>query len=166
MLSLKGIVSVDAQGFLREVKGQDVLACDWKEKLECLPYINILKANEHEMLSLTGSDNPETAAKILSEWGVKEVILTLGDKGSVIFSDGNLTQIPALPVDKVVDATGCGDTYMAGYLYMRSSGKDIYTSGLFAAAICSVKLAHSGPFNGSEDQIKKLLKDSGFKINI
>ena len=46
-LSTKGMLSVDAQGYLREVRGENVFAVDWPEKQEALKYIHILKANEH-----------------------------------------------------------------------------------------------------------------------
>ena len=121
-LSSKGMLSVDAQGYLREVRGEKVFAVDWPEKKEALKYIHILKANEHETEVLTGCKNPREAALKLANWGVKEVLLTLGSMGSVIYADGKFHEIPAYPPTEIVDATGCGDTYMAGYLYMRNKG--------------------------------------------
>ena len=119
-LSGKGLLSVDVQGFLRKVENEKVLAVDWPEKKEALKYIHILKANEHETEVLTGCKNPREAALKLANWGVKEVLLTLGSMGSVIYADGEFHEIPAYPPTEIVDATGCGDTYMAGYLYMRN----------------------------------------------
>jgi sugar/nucleoside kinase (ribokinase family) len=121
-LSSKGRLSVDAQGYLREVRGENVYAIDWADKQEALRYIDILKVNEHEMEVITGSTDPRQAAVILAEAGVKEVLLTLGSMGSIIYADGVFHEIPAYPAADVVDATGCGDTYMAGYLYMRAGG--------------------------------------------
>ncbi len=158
-LSERGILSVDVQGFLREVEGESVKAVDYKDKLLALPYIDILKANEKEMETVTGSRDPYEAARILAGWGVKEVLLTLGDKGSLIYCDGIFHEIPAYPVECAVDATGCGDTYMAGYLYKRSKGADIDEAGRFAAAMCSLKLAQKGPFSGTEEDIISLQKE-------
>lgn len=110
-LSTKGMLSVDAQGYLREVRGENVFAVDWPEKEEALKYIHILKANEHETEVLTGCKNPREAALKLANWGVKEVLLTLGSMGSVIYADGEFHEIPAYPPTEIVDATGCGDTY-------------------------------------------------------
>lgn len=159
-LASQGRVSVDAQGFLRKVEGEQVSATDWADKLDLLPYIDILKANEHEMVSLTGSSDPYEAARRLAEWGVREVVLTLGDQGSVIYNDGKFYEIPAYPVDKVIDATGCGDTYMAGYLYKRAQGADIKDAGNFAAAMCTLKLRHSGPFDGTEADVKRIIENT------
>lgn len=156
MLSQKGIVSVDAQGYLREVRGEQVYAIDWENKTEALRYIDILKANEKEMETLTGTANPHTAARILAGWGCREVLLTLGDHGSLIYAGGEYYEIPAYPTTRIVDATGCGDTYMAGYLYSRSRGAGYLEAGKFAAAMCTLKLAHTGPFNGTEADITAL----------
>lgn len=156
-LSTKGIVSVDAQGYLREVRGENVFAVDWPEKREALKYVDILKANEKEMETLTGSADPREAARILASWGVKEVLLTLGSEGSLIYADGKFYEIPAYPAPDVVDATGCGDTYMTGYLYKRNQGASIDEAGRFAAAMCTVKLGHSGPFSGTEEDVEKMI---------
>ena len=158
-LSKRGTVSVDIQGYLREVEGERVKAVDYAQKLEALPHIDILKANEKEMETLTGTDDPFEAARMLSGWGAKEVLLTLGDKGSLIYADGVFHRIPAYPVAEAVDATGCGDTYMAGYLYKRSRGAEIDEAGRFAAAMCSLKLAEKGPFDGSEKDVMRVIED-------
>lgn len=156
-LSGKGKLSVDAQGYLREVVGEQVNHTDWPDKLEVLNYIDILKANEKEMEVLTGETDPRKAAKILASWGVKEVLLTLGDMGSIIYADGEFYDIPAYKPDDVVDATGCGDTYMTGYLYKRAKGAGYEEAGKFAAAMCTIKLGASGPFNGTEQDVMDVI---------
>lgn len=158
-LSTKGKVSVDAQGYLREVRGEKVYPVDWTDKFEALRHIDILKANEKEMETLTGTAEPREAARILAGWGCKEVLLTLGDRGSLIYAEGQYHEIPAFPLDEVIDATGCGDTYMAGYLYCRSRGLDYVESGKFAAAMCTLKLKHVGPFNGTEADIRAIISE-------
>ena len=157
-LSTKGMLSVDAQGYLREVRGENVFAVDWPEKEEALKYIHILKANEHETEVLTGCKNPREAALKLANWGVKEVLLTLGSMGSVIYADGEFHEIPAYPPTEIVDATGCGDTYMAGYLYMRNKGASYKEAGCFAAAMCTIKLEASGPFGGTEKDVWDIIE--------
>ena len=157
-LAAKGIVSLDVQGYLRKVVNQDVCAIDWPAKREALQYVNILKANESEMFVLTGSGDVRKSARILSDWGVKEVIITLGSKGSVIYKDQVFYDIPAyIPNTSVVDATGCGDTYMAGYLYQRIKGVDLQEAGRFAAAMASLKIETSGPFTGTKEDVLELV---------
>lgn len=163
-LSKKGILSVDAQGYLREVRGENVYPIDWCEKKEALKYVHILKVNEHEVKVLTGLDDYQAAARQLAEWGVKEVLLTLGSEGSIIYAENSFYYIPAYPPKEVVDATGCGDTYMLGYLYMRNKGVSYEEAGCFAAALSTVKLEKSGPFSGTEEDAWKIIKDSNLKV--
>ena len=157
-LSGKGTIAVDAQGYLREVRGEKVYAIDWEDKMEALKYIDILKVNEHEMEVLTGYNVPELAALRLAEWGVKEVLITLGSFGSLIYAENKFHHIPAYPPQEVGDATGCGDTYVAGYLYMRNKGASYVDAGCFAAAMSTLKLEHSGPFAGTEEDILNIIK--------
>lgn len=163
-LSKKGILSVDAQGYLREVRGENVYPIDWCEKKEALKYVHILKVNEHEAKVLTGLDDYQAAARQLAEWGVKEVLLTLGSEGSIIYAENSFYYIPAYPPKEVVGATGCGDTYMLGYLYMRNKGVSYEEAGCFAAALSTVKLEKSGPFSGTEEDAWKIIKDSNLKV--
>ncbi len=157
-LSTKGMVSIDAQGYLREVVGEQVRPIEWKDKKEVLSCTNILKLNEHEMEVITNSKNPRTVAIKLAEYGVKEVVITLGSFGSLIYAENKFFEIPAYKPKEVVDATGCGDTYSTGYLYCRMQGMDYMESGKFAAAMCTLKLEHSGPFNRTEADIHKVIR--------
>jgi sugar/nucleoside kinase (ribokinase family) len=153
----KGKVSLDAQGYLREVRDQKVHAIDWPEKIEALKHISILKVNEHESKALTGITDIRAGALQLAEWGVAEVVVTLGSKGSVILSEGKFYEIPAYKPPVINDATGCGDTYMAGYLYKRAKGADIEEAGNFAAAMAGIKIGGFGPFTGTEDEVKAFM---------
>ena len=83
-LAEHGTLVVDAQGYLREVRDEKVYACDWNDKREALRYIDILKVNEHEIEVLTGEPDQHRACEILADWGVREVLLTLGSFGSVV----------------------------------------------------------------------------------
>lgn len=158
LLAERGTLSVDSQGFLREVRGEEVYPTDWAGKLDAFRYIDVLKVNEHEMVTLTGQEEPHDAALQLAEWGIGEVCVTLGDQGSIVLENNHFYDICAYPPQQVADATGCGDTYSTGYLYMRSRGADPGEAGRFAAALSTLKLEHSGPFNGTEDDVWRLLR--------
>ena len=165
-LSGKGTLAVDAQGYLREVRGEKVYPVDWKDKKEALKYIDILKVNEHEAEVLTGYKDSRQAVLQLAEWGVKEVLLTLGSLGSLIYAEGIFHQIPAYPPKEVIDATGCGDTYALGYLYMRNKGASNEEAGCFAAAMSTIKLEKSGPFSGTEEQIWNIIRNSNLHPHV
>lgn len=164
MLSQRGIVSADAQGYLREVRDHKVYAVDWEEKREALKHISIIKANEMEMAVIAGTDDPREAARRLAKWGAKEVLLTFGDHGSLIYTDGEFYNVPVFPTPLVVDATGCGDTYMTGYLYRRAQGASPLQSGEFAAAMCTLKLGYSGPFHNTVAEIERVEAEKQLKI--
>lgn len=151
-LSTRGTLVVDAQGYLREVRGEKVYAIDWKEKREALKYIDILKVNEYEAEVLTGTAHLHKAAETLASWGVKEVLLTQGSFGSTLLADGQFYDIPAYEPLNIVDATGCGDTFVMGYVYKRAQGASVDEAGHFAAAVSTLKLEASGPFCGTEQQ--------------
>ena len=162
-LSTKGILAVDAQGYLREVRGEKVYPIDWTDKVEALKYIDILKVNEHEMEVLTGQTDIKQAALQLAEWGVKEVLITLGSLGSIIYAEGTFHKIPAYPPKDIVDATGCGDTYATGYLYMRNKGASYEEAGCVAAAMSTLKLEESGPFSKTEEDVWNIIRTSSLK---
>lgn len=164
-LAQKGKVSIDAQGYLRKVSDHNVEAIDWPEKKEALQHVHTLKVNESEMAVLTGEKDVHKSARILAEWGVKEVVITLGSMGSVIYYDHTFYNIPAyIPTTSVVDATGCGDTYMAGYLYQRIRGASIREAGEFAAAMATLKIEGSGPFTGTRADVLALLASRKDKV--
>lgn len=147
-LSGRGVLVLDVQGFLRDVRDEKVYAVDWEEKYEVLRYVDVLKVNEYEMEVLTGCSDPRQAALRLAEWGVKEVLLTFGSYGSLIYDAANevFYDIPAYETINVADATGCGDTYTMAYVFKRALGASIKESGLFAAAVSTLKLQAKGPF--------------------
>jgi sugar/nucleoside kinase (ribokinase family) len=139
------IISLDVQGLTRQIMPDgDVEEVAWQEKERGLSYIDILKADEKEAGILTKTNILTSASQILSDLGVKEIIITSGSQGSQIYSQGKLVKIPPLPPRKIVDATGCGDTYIAGYLYQRFRARDIETSGRFAAMVASRKIENFG----------------------
>src|ERR1700712_1111594 len=80
-LAGKGKVSLDAQGYLRKVEDKKVFAVDWPEKKEALQFVGILKVDEAEMEVLTGYKEVSKGARLLAEWGVKEVVITNGSMG-------------------------------------------------------------------------------------
>ena len=153
-LAKKGKISIDIQGYLREVRDQYVYPCDWKEKKEVLAMTDILKLNEYEMEAATGQKDPRQVARTIASWGVREVVLTFGSYGSLIYAGGQFFEIPAFKPRHSIDVTGCGDTFSAGYLYCRAQGMDYKEAGTFAAAMCTLKIEKPGPFSGTIEDIE------------
>lgn len=138
-------ISLDIQGHLREVKNNKV-QLKKLENLDFLHYVDMLKCNEEEIQVLTGIKDMKKAIKTLSDY-CNEIIVTLGSKGSIIYYEGNLYEIPVFKPRRFVDVTGCGDTYMATYLAMRYYGFGPKESGLFASMIAGLKIEKKGAWD-------------------
>ncbi len=80
---------------------------------------------------------------------VKALIVTRGEQGAEIFTDGQRIDIPCVKADKVVDPTGCGDAFRAGLLYGITSGMDWVTTGRLASLMGAIKIASQGGQNHS-----------------
>ena len=89
---------------------------------------------------------------------MKEVLLTFGSMGSIIFDGKEFHTIPAYVPREVADATGCGDTYMTGYLYRRAKNDSIDEAGRFAAAMSTLKIEKMGPFQGTEEMVRRCME--------
>ena len=89
--------------------------------------------------------------------GPKEVVVTFGSRGSVICSGGRLHRIPPVKTTGVVDATGCGDTYLAAYLHRRLKSEDVERAGRLASAAASLTLEQFGPFQATERDVEGAL---------
>jgi sugar/nucleoside kinase (ribokinase family) len=105
LIAAKGKLSLDVQGFLRRVEVVSVVPVDWVDKKDVLPLVHFLKTSEEEMAVLTGTDDVQEGAKMLAGWGAKEVIITLGSRGSVVFAEGRFYYNPAYKPQHVQDST-------------------------------------------------------------
>jgi len=79
--------------------------------------VDYLLPNEIELKELTHTEDVLKGIHILKSRGVKEVIVKLGNKGVGYEDKGKLLSFPAVPVEHVIDATGAGDCFVAGFLY-------------------------------------------------
>lgn len=102
--------------------------------------VDILFANELEAESLFRTDF-EGAVRAVASLPV--AVLTRGPLGSVILSAGERIEIPALPTE-VVDTTGAGDAYAAGFLAGLAAGRSLRDCGLTAAACAAEVISHYG----------------------
>ncbi len=84
--------------------------------MEVLPRVDLLKLNEIELEVLTGDRDPATASAQLLDYGPALVVVTLGPHGSFFRCQAGGEHVPAFQVE-TVDATGCGDAFIAGLLY-------------------------------------------------
>jgi len=116
-------------------------------------YVTITKASLDDCHRFFGpGETPETYIEMLHELGPQIVIFTMGKDGSIISEDGHiLGRLPARPI-KVVDATGAGDSFWAGFLVAMLDGHALERCLLFAREIVEMKLAIVGPLPGAIDR--------------
>jgi fructokinase len=86
-----------------------------KRVLATVPEVDLLKVNEIEVALLTGHSDPEAASAELLERGPALCVVTLGPEGSYFRVADGSAYVPPFRVD-TVDATGCGDAFIAGLL--------------------------------------------------
>ncbi len=106
-------------------------------------HVDLLFANEVEICSLFQVEDFDAALQ--ETRGHCEIAaLTRSDKGSVVLAEGEVHVVDAAPVDKVVDTTGAGDLYAAGFLHGYTRGKGLYDCGRIGALAAAEAISHYG----------------------
>jgi sugar/nucleoside kinase (ribokinase family) len=108
-----------------------------------LDRVQILFANEQEACLLTGTDEVGAALRAL-EKRCETVAITLGPAGSLVSAAGELVEMPAEAVDRIVDTTGAGDLYAAGYLYAHLRGAPAASAARLGGLASAEVITHLG----------------------
>lgn len=106
-------------------------------------HVDILFANETEVKALWETENYEEALAITRQ-SCSLAALTRSAKGSLIATPDTVIEIPAWPVERVVDVTGAGDLYAAGFLYGYTQGRDYADCGRIASLAAAEIISHFG----------------------
>jgi ribokinase len=120
--------------------------------IEVFPLIDVLILNETEIEVVTGiridtDEEQERAINWLLEKGVKAVILTLGEQGSLYYTKAESTILtPGFRVN-AVDTTAAGDTFIGSFATAKTSGKDTKEALLFATAASAIAVTREGAQN-------------------
>jgi len=129
---------------------------------ELLSMVDVLIASERFAEPLVGDiAPPEKALRALHELGPKEVIITLGSKGSIGLSGKEINLQKAFPID-AVDTTGAGDVYHGAYIYGLLQGWDIQKCMRFASAASAIKCTQIGARKGIPGlkEIKEFMREN------
>lgn len=145
-LAARGPVALDIQGFVRVREGGDLVFRPWKEMAEGLAHVTYLKVDRAEAELLTGETDLERAARHLSEYGPREIVLTQS-AGVTVLADGCVYHAPFTP-RSLAGRTGRGDTCFATYLGRRLTASPAEACRL-AAAITTLKQEKPGPWRGT-----------------
>lgn len=106
-------------------------------------HVDILFANETEAMALFQTNSIETAISELKSFGIIAAI-TLGKDGSVIISQDQTHKISAKPAGNLVDTTGAGDLYAAGFLHGLTTGRGLLTAGRMGSIAAAEIISHFG----------------------
>jgi sugar/nucleoside kinase (ribokinase family) len=120
--------------------------------------VNILFANEDEAKALFQADDFNGVLVGAKKWG-GIAALTRSAKGCVIVEEGQMHTIPAAPVTRVVDTTGAGDQFAAGFLYGMTHGKGLADCGRLGALAAAEVISHYGA--RPETSLKDLAAQAG-----
>jgi len=170
--NFRGLFFCDPQGLLRDADSSGRIHHSKPPMIEeALGEFTIVKPNELEAKVLTGIDcrqDPYKAAEIMKGWGPEIVIVTLAELGSIIYDGLDFIDIPPYRIN-LVDSTGAGDTYMAGFTYEYLKTADLRRAGCFASAVSSIMIEQVGPdFILKEAEVRRrqetLLAQVDFRI--
>ncbi len=153
-----GLVGLDVQGLTRRIVAGAVEAARPARRLDHLRRLDVLKADEAELLIHTGARDLAAAVARVRGAGAREVLVTRASRGSTIFGPDGPIAIDAVPPRRQVDPTGCGDTYLAAYLAGRLASADLKACGAFASAAAALKLEGLGPLRAGRAAIQARLE--------
>jgi sugar/nucleoside kinase (ribokinase family) len=105
--------------------------------------IDVLIASADEITLLLDVDDLAAAAEVVRSLGITAA-LTLGADGSLLIKDDETVRVDAYPVEKVVDVTGAGDLYAAGFLHGLTHGADLRTCGQLGSLAAGENISHLG----------------------
>ena len=120
---------------------------------EAYRYVDVTKPSADDARRVFGPDyGPEQYIEMFHDLGAEVVVFTMGEEGNLVSENGRVTaHVPARPVE-VVDATGAGDAFWAGFLTATLDGNSAEDSVLFAREIVERKLATKGPLPSEIDR--------------
>jgi sugar/nucleoside kinase (ribokinase family) len=123
--------------------------------------VDLLFANERELHSLYETADLDTALNELRD-DARLAVVTRSDKGALVVTREQTEAIPASKVDRVVDATGAGDLFAAGFLVGMARGADLRNCARLGALAAAEVIGHLGA--RPEISLKSLARDNGFAI--
>ena len=124
--------------------GQGLPMFNGEELLAFIEQATYVAVNDYEaemLMDRTGLSQREIAQRVAA------LIVTRGELGAEIYTGDVVLDIPCVPVDAVVDPTGCGDAFRAGLMHGIVNGMDLLTCGRLGSLMGAIKIAHQGGQN-------------------
>ena len=118
------LLSIDPQGFLREIDKKGKVKLKRLEDSGVLKYCDVFKSSVQEIRTIMGHASLETSMKRIREYGVKIILVTLGKKGILAYFDERFYHIPACKPKILKNSTGAGDVLVGAFLAEYIQGKE------------------------------------------
>lgn len=113
----------------------------WDLLMEVIAKSDVITINDEEARQLSGEYSLPKAAQTIHKMGPKYVIIKKGEHGALLFSEGKVFAIPALPLEEVFDPTGAGDTFAGGFAAHLAATKSISFENMKTAVIVGSAMA-------------------------
>ena len=113
----------------------------WDTLMQMIAKTDVITINDEEARQLSGEYSLVKAAKIIHEMGPEFVIIKKGEHGALLFHDGKIFAIPALPLEEVFDPTGAGDTFAGGFAAYLAKKEDFSFETMKSALIVGSAMA-------------------------
>jgi sugar/nucleoside kinase (ribokinase family) len=126
--------------------------------VDLIPRVDVLLGNEHEALALSGTATLEEALDVLAAQ-CRVLAVTRGPGGSIVVEGGQAVAVPAHPVSRVIDTTGAGDLYAAGFLFGLTRGRRAVDCARLGSLAASEVISHLGP--RPETSLQSLVQEAG-----
>ncbi len=149
------LLAADVQSFIR-VERDGILAPEpWPEKDQVMGHLDVLKTDAVEAKLLTGESDIKVAARMISDMGPSEIVLTHRD-GLLVYANGQYYEAGFFP-KKLVGRSGRGDTSVAAYVakWLTASPAE---ATVWAAAVASLKMEAEGPFRQEISEVEDLIR--------
>lgn len=113
----------------------------WDLLMEMVAKTDVITINDEEARQMSGEYSLVKAAQKIHTLGPKFVIIKKGEHGALLFHDGNVFAIPALPLEEVFDPTGAGDTFAGGFAAHLAKTGDFSFNNMKSALIVGSAMA-------------------------
>jgi len=151
--NFKTKTALSAQGMIRYLEEGKIVWRNPEQIIKVLPFINYLFLDESELEFVTGKKIKAQGAEVLKSRGLENLVVTNGGRGSTLFLKEKSHNIKAFPPLKLMDPTGAGDSYLAGFLKAKELFKNPQQQGEFAAMTATISIENRGAFNKNQSYV-------------
>jgi len=150
--STDALVFLDPQ--LRKLNSEGCLEVirDFSVTEKTQSYLDVIKPNQLESELITGESDPFLAAELIVEWASEVCVITLGEKGSLIYNGKDFSFIPSYQ-SQVIDSSDVGAVYLGAFAAKLISEQPLIDCGVYATSVASLKVESDG-MNFSMDKSK------------